>query len=1146
MIDRVPNLALWHLYGADADAYPTLRDSFGDLDIEDAALVQVDVLREAGVNPVPARPHEKRPKFFISRAPFDAADFTRLDDPARPPDEGWHLETSPLMTVEAAAAMTIGTVRQGQWRGACAYVGRSRFTVFDFDFDIDVKREIRGGDPQTLAHYERVLWRAVGDFVERLACPVAFVASGMGVHVWAVHPQGMPKLAESNPAFGTCEPVVKVDVRSSTGLVMAPGSTYPDGRAVYTYLRDGKPASVEAFGERLVELLRRDHAFDPEGVESLRRREARPRRKGGGGKVKAGKYEDGGALIEDGHRVLVVSSDLRHRSAGETDLAGRELTMGEVAEMTHPERGDYREIRVRPLDPVPWGRRDTESGHGAKWWGPPGGDVRLLVYDYREHVFWTQQKPHLGRDLISLSQVGHPTTSSGDGAAGDDADIDLDLGRIGRLLGLDAWHEIDQSIAAQSDHAAEMLREMAAELGVDAQVVQIPEGYIGDHLRPMGSDELRIIVAPHGTGKTHYIEGEVRRAKAEDRPVVAVQPTQALTEANAARLGLTSQYASEDALEGARVACCVNSLPRATLPFAGLFVADEYEQSDAYCHSGKVEQPLAAYDAMREALMTCDRAIVSSASLPLEQLVLLLAQVRRHAPQRRVTIVVQPPKRGEVTVRACKLTEAYAGLSRALDRAAEDPHYRIAVLCTSKKMPRELVRLCERRGLRADYVSGENSRLDTTREKLRDPASMFDHNQVLYLNPAVGSGVDFPEADEVFMLDMNPNLPVELLGQLARRIRKIGCGVLVWGLKKWSNRKDVKFDDDHLDKLACARAQITDGYVHGRLPQWRNDYKTGQREYIDPEFAQSWRLHERIRRQSLAQPLGRRFHLWESYGWEVEDRVNATPSEDDEDTAKAHRVEMKTAKAEIKQERIEEVATARDIDAVEAEEIRTAHEHQHGDREALIKHRIAEFYDLDCVTPEDVEIDDDGKFRKSCRSFAAAKLHAEGEEGQAALAAADARANSKRHVVHKRSRCFEAELINEALTAVFKVDAQALPLQPIRMTADDVRDAVLDYLDAHGDGLVQETLGLAKRSRSGDDKYALRAWNAFVRRLGGKVRSLKSSGGPRHYVYDFALVDERSAPERCRIVERYKLDAERIDFSRRAARCLRQRRGGVA
>jgi len=1141
---RVPNLALFGHFGVQRDAYPTADDAFGDLEPELRGFGHCDLLRQIGINPIPARSKGKRPKFYTTRSSFDAKS-DRPNDPIRPPAEDWNKTTSPIMSDETMMALVQRTVGRGEWSGACAYVGPSPFTVFDFDLTAKFKKEVEAGTTaERLKYLCEQLWIAVEDFIERIACPVALVATGKGLHVWVLHPEDTPKLPESNPAYRTCVPEVHVEVRSSKGFVVAPGSGHAS-KGIYTYLHRGtEPGSFEQFFERMRELTERGEAADLEALAPLKiekRRRASGGGKGGGG---TGKYVNGGEIIDDADVVTVVSSDLRHRSRTDVDLAGQRLTMGEVAELTHPTRGDYTEIRVVPTEGLRWGRTDTESGHGCKWWGPAGGEPALLVFDYAAEVFWTRRpRAPLAQRLISICASG--ALAAHDKPAGEPG-IDFEKAQISRLLGFDAWHELEQSFAALGADAAVEARKVAEAAGLpNVEVVELPAGtYVSDHLAPMAHDELLVLITPHGTGKTTYIAAEVGRAKAAQAPIVAVQPTQALTEVNAARLDIVSQYAHEDAVEGEQVSCCVNTLPRVTLPFEGLFVADEYEQSDAYMHTGKVEQPLAAYDAMREGIMQSRKAVVSSASLPFEQFVLLMLQVRRHNPNRRVRVAIQPPKSGTVRVHACKLGEAYARLDDALARAADDPEHRVVVCCTSKKLPREMVRLCEKRGLTADYVSGENSRLAETREKLRDPKSLIARNQVLYLNPAVGSGVDFPEADEVIVLDLNPNLPVEMLGQLARRVRRVSAGTLIWGLKKWSNRKDVRYTDAHLDRLACARAEISDAYVTGRLPQWRNDYETGERKYLDPEFAQSWRLHERIRRQSLAEPLGRRHSMWASYGWEITDNLGIELSDEVEAAAKATRAEIQQAKDEVKGERIDEVVKARNIDEDEAEEIRTAHEHEAGDREALTKFNIREFYGLQRVEHADVEFDDDGKGRKACRKFVAAKLDAQGEEGQAALANHDARRNMNRHMAHKRSQCFEAECFNEVLRAVLKVDAEAITFQRVRMQADDVRDAVLTYLDEHGDGLLQETLGLAKRSRSGDDKYALRAFNALMRRYGARVTTVKSSG-IRWYSYDFAEVDKRSAAEYERIVERYRSDMRDVEARRKIRNAKKARKGAA-
>jgi len=130
------------------------------------------------------------------------------------------------------------------------------------------------------------------------------------------------------------------------------------------------------------------------------------------------------------------------------------------------------------------------------------------------------------------------------------------------------------------------------------------------------------------------------------------------------------------------------------------------------------------------------------------------------------------------------------------------------------------------------------------------------------------------------------------------------------------------------------------------------------------------------------------------------------------------------------------------------------------------------------------------------------------------------------------------------LRAVLKVDAEAITFQRVRMQADDVRDAVLTYLDEHGDGLLQETLGLAKRSRSGDDKYALRAFNALMRRYGARVSSM-ASGGIRWYSYDFTEVDKRSAAEYERIVERYRSDMRDVEARRKIRNAKKARKGAA-
>lgn len=1060
------------------------------------------VWRRLGVNTIPLRGKTPLVKFSYQDEPGYKPTYQQY---TAPPREGWHMANSPLIDDETFDAWcelypnaNVGLL-----------LGRTGVVAFDLDDARDRNAVLRhlGSTPL--------------ETVTRQGCHLFYRGHGEDL--------GMGGRTYQAPGAVKAT----IDHRQSGGFVVAPGSMHKTGveyTSTFTF-EDLWKRGDDSCPNRLALIL---PMLDPTAERQMRSDANVERKKKRSGKRKGAPH---GTEFEV---VGTIGSDTKVR--GED---GKTWTLGTIP---------------AGLGMYAWDREDETPSirvsvdNGERWvfdWGARRQCWKVV--DPR--AIWSPEQIRQTLDRVKAPAATSETPERGPraGAKGgplaggyiypyasgrssrtaqpDDGArnlwLDLDTSKIPAVADHD-WSQAAQSLLDDVPHYAQALAAVAEQLGLSHECIELEPGYIGPQLQALRSNETVFLVTPHGSGKTTWLRGEVEVCKQTQQPAVAVQPTQLLTEVNAAKLGLTSQYASKEAVdENESLSVCINTLPRVNVSLNGLFIADEFEQSDAYIHSKKVEQPIAAYDAMRKLIACADRSVVSSASIPFELLVLTLIQIARLNPTRHVRIVLQAPQERKLTIHREKLSSTHAKLSEAFERLDNDPEYKFAVISTSRKEPRVLARLAQSSGHATEFISGEVSRLRETREKLQDPNALIRNNRVLVINPSIGSGVSFDEEiDDVFVLDTNPDMPVELLGQMVRRFRNVKNAHVSWGCKKWKPRS-IRFDDDYLDTVACGRAEISDEYTRLRLPEVDYDPRKLRNNYRDAEFAQSWRIHERLLRQSKADPLGMRWQMWVSYGWEVTDTLAEEQTVEEETATARFRAQRDQAADEVKAERIEEVRTARDIDDEEADELRKAHQHERGDGEALSKHDIRKFYGLEDVTARDVEIDNEGKYRRACKNFARARIHGEGCDGKddfrlRALAFDDFRKNRSSHRVHAKCEAFKAQAAHEIIMAVLgKSFGELAEGRGITLDAEVIRERMLEYLEDQSGFLISEYMGIDTRRSRDDNAYILRAFNAFTRRYGAEVSSVKS-GDTRRYTYYFGTVCERSSTEYKRVLDRFK------------------------
>lgn len=870
----------------------------------------------------------------------------------------------------------------------------------------------------------------------------------------------------------------KVDVKAHGGYVVAPGSLHKSGREYRSSLPYEELVDVLESLEDLPRFSRASYEEIWMGARTVER-------KGGPSDPEAPSSATAG--FEDGGE-LPCGTEV-------TDAHGRVWALGTVP------------LGVKFHAP---GRADGTPS--ATVWSPPDSEKRWC-FDWSRSVKYYVTDVQCAFDAADLRKRDTYLRRSAAQNAhlwGDGLLIDLPS-EVSRLPSTCLGHE---------ESVASMLQGVGRSLGVEVSVENVAaDKYISECAPRAREGELTLLVAPHGKGKTVW-SAQALAQRSSQRSVV-VANTRALA-VSAAKTYQSEVYLdSKGSIDSLHVSTTANSIMRIVdTPDSPVetFILDEADQCFDFMHSDRVDQPIAVFHRMMDWLGKAPCAIACSASMSPEHALLFLVGAAK-AGRKKFRVIFQSTTANEIEVDEFDFAKFKVELLDHIQRkAAGEIEQPLAIVVTAKKDAKVLSKLIESVGpnLKTWWCSSENSRLAQTREDLSNPDEILKTHDIVVATPALVSGVSFTQGVyKVFCWDKNRKVDSDSVCQLVRRFRHISTGKVVWGRPQWG-KESIRYDDEYLDATALGFAQTTEHEIATKVPAITWDSGESRAVFVDPFFAWSWRVAERRKRRSWCNPVKCRYDSFRAYGWKVTTRHTKSDKTVVEES-RAFNLQYENAKDERFGETVYAVTNARVIDEEEADTLKKAPEHLPGDAEALERHNIEKFYDQ-AISRELVEVDCEGKLRKSCKQFARAALVGEGTPE--AVAFDDYRSCKGRHKTHYRHKLLKASASAELLSYVFGSDSWSdNTYMHHSVEVEKLRERFKKKVEPHLT-YYRELLGINHKVAEDREDRSVQTFNAFCRRLGITITSRKQKDN-RVYTYDFTTVKQYCEAELNRVQQAY-------------------------
>ncbi len=659
--------------------------------------------------------------------------------------------------------------------------------------------------------------------------------------------------------------------------------------------------------------------------------------------------------------------------------------------------------------------------------------------------------------------------------------------------------------------APSLERALIDRLGVEVEVVD-DHGYLADQIPEIEDDTTVFLVAPHGTGKTVLARREHDRA----RTSVSVCNTQALTIANASVLGLKPVYEGIDTEP--KGSACIPSLARYEMP-PEFFHVDEADAVHGFLHSGKVDEPLEAWRTLAYFAALSRRCLIASADLGFEDIALFVHAIRERNATRRLKVVIRPPTetRAKLLIRPVGFVKeqlhdhlqvrhdgaTFVGITTRKLAGQIAQGYRVAgssdvidldevatitnVIDSPKPYPLKDVEIDQTAEVDAPFfVSGENNRYFEAVRWLEDTTKLVDEHDLIVTSPAVQSGVSLDgPISRVFLLHENREVPADAVIQIARRARHPTDKEILVGVRRWQPQPH-RTDRAYLDDLQERRAKTTIRAIVDSFPALKDDHEVEK----DAEFAWSWRITMRKLIRSYADPLAALESAAIRHGWEVDTELEV------ESDPSSFQAVTRAARAVRTTLNAEQTSQAPDIDQTEKDRLERSPELQDGERQALDKADIAEFYGCK-VDPELVVRDDHGRYRGKVRAYTHASLIAAGRpEIVAYLDHTRAKGRQPSEMAHAYARAvLMVDLWNKTILDEFGTD--------LEFSVHDVRDRIWTWWTANRP--VAQTF--FPRLRGPTKGWEVRWLCDRFRALGAEIKT-KGKSDKRRKVVDWTTVDE--------------------------------------
>jgi len=503
------------------------------------------------------------------------------------------------------------------------------------------------------------------------------------------------------------------------------------------------------------------------------------------------------------------------------------------------------------------------------------------------------------------------------------------------------------------------VRSRTLELDPDLRVSE----QLGDleDLLPEGG--LLLLRARHASGKTH-----LARRWSEGRTLLVVTPLRALT-AEAARRYDATPYTEDGVEDHPGVAVTTHSAGRIrveprgetvrTLTFAtdgrarrDLVVLDELDQTVQSWHSKPCRgRGTAVMHATLEHATRAKWTVAMSADLDEAHMDWLERVYLDANPDGHILRVVQPPRRSGLTVRLVRPSV----LDQERDAALESGG-KVLALHTSREAPEREALRWTKRGLRAWWASGDNSRVAEVQDGLRDLDAVVRGHDLVALSPVAATGVDVQEPVGGVFLDARGGPGAHALVQMLRRARNAPEELVVHVHAR--GEKELEVRPEHVRTWALRQARMTAKFARetGLVTDFRG-------RPHDEAFLESWLLTEIRRRVHRKDPVQAFVRVCQGHGIRV---IDDREREADDDGRDLRRAEKRAVRELAERTRAEEVSKAAPLRPEDAELLARRHRMTSDEKRALERTAIEQFFGRP-ASAELVRRDRRGKLREQIR-----------------------------------------------------------------------------------------------------------------------------------------------------------------------------------
>lgn len=512
------------------------------------------------------------------------------------------------------------------------------------------------------------------------------------------------------------------------------------------------------------------------------------------------------------------------------------------------------------------------------------------------------------------------------------------------------------------DEAPAEYREMTDEKSVFVR----DRRYLNEAGFPDLDHGVNFVRSPKGTGKTEWLEREVKRYKAQGKTVLLIVHRQALAESLADRLKmhcyLTKLEDYQDRNEARRYCVvCLDSLARYLNPIVHKFdvvLIDESEQVYSHVLSDTLagrNKRKACFELLRHYVREAKQVVLCDADLGWLTFNVTATLRDDVGP---VRFYVNRIRKNQDPTQPRHVVHMYKNPTQLLD-------YLIAVVggggkqfiaCNSKDRAKTIKSLLQERfgeKLRIKIITSDNSTTDEGRMFIKTIKQTSASYDVLIVSPSVGTGVDIniedglPQFTDVFgFFDVAITTHFEMDQQLAR-VRNM------WAQHVWISpaRLYLEYEVDAVRQSILCRGELPDvlkGY----------DWK-GRPEYHESDkLIEVYAEVKAMRHASLNNVREHFIELKKREGWDIQQSMHTAADE------KALNKEYYGTKKKVMEEEHELIASAPSIKLKRYRELLDKQTVTMSEKAQIARYQIEEFYGVKDVTVDLVRLDNRGRYRK--------------------------------------------------------------------------------------------------------------------------------------------------------------------------------------